>query len=197
MDCLSRLVRNSIHVALNHWQELEGEETNNLVLLPLWNSHNGALREVEAGAKRLAQVILGASHLAQSAIPALLDPKNQADRDAIQEWKVQLRLTLQTQAETVCGGLADCHGLTVHPPQGAMYAMVEIDTCRLDKMIRDDVDFTKLLLKEENVFILPGKAFGVDSFNHVYFFRVVFCSSDDLLQEAVSRIADFCARHAR
>ena len=157
-------------------------------------SHNGSLREVEAGAKRLAQVILGASHLPQSVVPALLDPSSQSDRDAIAKWKVELKSTLELQARAMCDGLVECHGLSVRFPQGAMYAMVGIDTSRLD--IQDDMDFTKLLLKEENVFVLPGQAFGVDSSQRPVF-RVVFCSSVDMLSEAAQRISNFCSRHAK
>lgn len=160
-----------------------------------YSSHSGALREVEAGAKRLAQVILGASHLAQSVVPALLDPSSQSGRDAIAEWKTELRSTLELQATTVCGGLTECHGLSVHLPQGGMYAMVEIDTEVFDSSIQDDMDFTKLLLKEENVFVLPGRAFGVDASQRPVF-RVVFCASVAMLVEAAMRICNFSARHA-
>lgn len=157
-------------------------------------SNTGALREVQAGAKRLAQVILGASHLAQSVVPALLDPSEE-DRDIIVEWKTQLKSTLALQAQTICNKLSKCHGLSVHFPKGAMYAMVELDTSSFDDEIEDDLDFTKLLLKEENVFVLPGRAFGVDSTQRPVF-RVVYCASVDLLLEAAQRICEFCARHA-
>lgn len=159
-------------------------------------SNNGALREVEAGAKRLAQVILGASHLAQSVVPALLDPSTQADRDVLAKWKTDLKSTLELQAKTVCDGLAECHGLMVHLSQGAMYAMVEIDVSSFGAEIENDMDFTKLLLEEENVFVLPGRAFGVDSADRPVF-RVVFCASADMLREAANRISNFCNRHAR
>jgi tyrosine aminotransferase len=150
---------------------------------------------VEAGAKRLAQVILGASHLAQSVVTALLNPASQSEQDSINEWKMGLRSTLELQARTLCDGLANSHGLTVHMPQGAMYAMVTLDTSRFGPSIQDDLDFTKLLLKEENVFVLPGRAFGVDSPSFTVF-RVVFCASVELLREAAERISDFCARHS-
>lgn len=150
---------------------------------------------MEAGAKRLAQVILGASHLAQSVVPALLSPSSQSEQDSIHEWKMGLQSTLELQARTVCDGLSKSHGLTVHMPQGAMYAMVTIDTSRFDQSIQDDLDFTKLLLKEENVFVLPGRAFGADSPSFTLF-RVVFGASVELLREAAERISDFCARHS-
>lgn len=140
-------------------------------------------------------MILGASHLSQSVITALLNPASRSEQDSINEWKMGLRSTLELQARTLCDGLANSHGLTVHMPQGAMYAMVTLDTSCFGPSIQDDLDFTKLLLKEENVFVLPGRAFGVDSPSFTVF-RVVFCASVELLQEAAERISDFCARHS-
>ena len=143
------------------------------------------MAEVEAGANRLAQVILGASHLAQAVIPTLLSPTT----PGMMEWKQNLRATLERQARFLCESLTHCHGLEVMPSQGAMYAIVKIDTTVLD--IQDDLDFTKKLLEEENVFVLPGSAFGVPNV-----FRVVFCSPERVLGTAAHRIADFCHRHA-
>lgn len=141
---------------------------------------------VEAGAKRLAQVILGASHLAQTAIPALLDTTD----PGLTAWKEELRETLAEQAEQLCDRLSACRGLEVVAPQGAMYAMVRILPNKLD--MKDDLEFSSLLLKEENVFVLPGSAFGMPQV-----FRVVFCSAKPLLEQAADRISEFCRRHTK
>jgi len=74
--------------------------------------------------------------------------------------------------------------------------MVELEISSFDNEIEDDLDFTKLLLKEENVFVLPGRAFGVDPSQRPVF-RVVFCASVDLLREAAQRICEFCAQHQK
>jgi len=158
--------------------------------IPSILSHSvyGSLKEVEAGAKRLAQVILGASHLAQTAVPVLLDTNNQS----ILEWKQNLRYTLEEQANFFCQALANVHeGLHVMEPGGAMYAMIRIDPSRFDESIQNDLDFSKLLLKEENVFMLPGTCFGVSNVC-----RVVFCAPSSILREAADRIEQFCQRHA-
>jgi aspartate/methionine/tyrosine aminotransferase len=144
----------------------------------------GSLSEVEAGAKRLAQIVLGASHLVQTAVPALLDSEN----TVIQEWKAQLRWTLEDQAKFLCSQLAQCRGLEVAKPSGAMYCLVGISA--RNSQIPSDVEFAALLLQEENVFVLPGTAFGVPGF-----FRVVFCSPKEILADAAKRIKSFCERH--
>jgi tyrosine aminotransferase len=143
----------------------------------------GSLQQVEAGAKRLAQVILGASHLAQSAVPALLQ-----ETPEILAWKADLRRTLEQQARFLSEQLASVPGLRLNEAAGAMYNMVYIDTEKLD--IDDDVEFSKALLEEENVFVLPGSCFGVGNM-----FRVVFCAPLPVLEEASLRIREFCQRH--
>ena len=148
-------------------------------------SIHGSLKEVEQGANRLAQVSHGASHLVQSVVPTLLSPAN----SEVIEWKNNLRHTLERQASTLCSGLADCIGLEIiNKPQGAMYAMVKIDTDILD--VVDDMDFASKLLEEQNVFILPGSACGVPNT-----FRVSFCSPDAMLKTATRRVFNFCNHH--
>ena len=145
----------------------------------------GSLREVELGANRLAQVILGASCLVQSVIPNLLI----ANSPNLIEWKQDLRMTLEHQASFLCDKLARCQALNVILPQGAMYAMVEID-CTLFSDIQNDIEFSSKLLKEENVFVLPGSAFGMTNV-----FRVVYCSPESFLDAAATRISNFVERH--
>mmetsp|Transcript_28669 Transcript_28669/g.69567 ORF Transcript_28669/g.69567 Transcript_28669/m.69567 type:complete len:541 (-) Transcript_28669:102-1724(-) len=147
----------------------------------------GSLREVEDGAKRLAQVVLGTSHLVQTTIPKVLNP---ADSETMDEWKESLRRTLEEQAVVLCRNLSCCHGLEVVPPRGAMYSMVFLDLTKLD--LQDDIDFSSRLLQEENVIVLPGTAFGCPNS-----FRVVFCSEKKVLEDAASRISNFCLRHAK
>lgn len=147
------------------------------------DSVHGSLQQVEAGAKRLAQVILGASHLVQTAIPALLDPSN----TEVQAWKVQLRSTLQKQMNYLCNRLAQTPGLQVFSPGGAMYAMVKIDTNVLD--LTNEMEFAAQLLQEENVFVLPGSCFGIPNV-----FRVVFCAPIPVLEQAADRIYQFCLK---
>ena len=166
-------------------------------------SNQGAIQEVKKGAQRLAQVVLGASHLAQVAIPAVLTPYNESDRRSTASWKQKLHSTIQKQACFLCGLLNKCYGLQVLYPQGAMYAMVRIQVEKFDDTIFDDVSFMKLLLEEENIVVLPGRAFGLnhtgDSGNTAaspcHVFRVVFCAPENVLRIASERISSFCVRH--
>lgn len=162
------------------------------------DNNSGSICEVKDGAKRLAQVVLGASHLAQMAIPAALAPTDPVNCQIIETWKTKLYSTIENQANFTCQYLDKCHGLTVIPPQGAMYAMVKINVEMFDGFIKDDVSFMKLLLEEENVMVLPGKAFGLksNSSSPCDAFRVVFCAPINILSVAFERIAAFCSHHA-
>ena len=165
--------------------------------------------------------MLGASHLAQIAIPALLltPPMAEEVNDAgdnedeggapckdigtveyrksyneLMEWKSSVRHTLYEQSKVLCTALqriGPC--LQVIEPQGAMYAMVRINLDYFDhSKIRNDIDFTKLLYQEENVVVLPGTCFDFPNS-----FRVVFCAPIHILDEAAHRIHQFCHRHMK
>lgn len=168
-------------------------------LLPGWrvgwavfyDSTNCALTPVLEGVQRLAQVILGASHLVQSIIPTLLTPATIERQTELQQFKSKLKKQLALQAKLLCKELSKCPGLNVYEPQGAMYTMIKIDLQHFDDAIGSDVDFTKKLLEEENVFVLPGQAFGLDGA-----VRVVYCADPETLQQASDRVLSFCQRHS-
>lgn len=159
---------------------------------------DGALDELKNGTKRLSQVILGASHLAQGVIPAVLKPSNHDNEKKIKEWKQNLCLTLEKHSNICFELVGKCHGLSYIQPNGAMYLMVKLDVDKFDDMIHNDVDFTKLLLEEENVFTLPGAPFFGNTLHDKsnYYFRIMLCAPPRLLQDAFLRIQEFCSRHA-
>jgi tyrosine aminotransferase len=146
----------------------------------------GSLRQVEQGAHRLAQTIHGVSCLTQAAIPTLLS----ASTPDLREWKENHRSALERQGMLLCSGLNDCYCLKVGPPQGSMYAIVQLHCQLLDDDIQNDMDFALKLVQEENIFVLPGSAFGAPGT-----FRVAFSASEKALEVASKRIADFCRRH--
>lgn len=156
-------------------------------------SSTRSLQQVKDGAKRLAQVVLGASHLVQKAVPAVLVPPTLTctDHTAVSEFRFQVQTIFAAQASLTFKKLQACPGLTVTAPQGAMYLMASINCSMFDDAIDDGLIFTKLLLKEENVFVLPGRAFGATT----DLFRVCFAAPAGMLEDACVRIHAFCERH--
>ncbi|CAE7846145.1 tat [Symbiodinium microadriaticum] len=86
---------------------------------------------------------------------------------------------------------AKCPEVTCIQPRGAMYVMVRVEFDRLHGFT-DDTDFSSKLLKEENVFVLPGQCFSMPSY-----FRLVTCAPPHILQQAIVRASDFCSRHRK
>ncbi|KAG7374646.1 tyrosine/nicotianamine aminotransferase [Nitzschia inconspicua] len=148
----------------------------------------GSLRQVEEGAHRLAQTLHGVSRLTQAAIPTLLS----ATTPGLADWKEKHRVALERQGMLLCSSLNDCFCLKVGPPQGSMYALASLFCERLDDSIQNDMEFALRLVQEENVFVLPGSTFGAPGT-----VRVAFSASEETLELASKRIADFCRRHAK
>lgn len=82
-------------------------------------------------------------------------------------------------------------GISMEMPEGAMYGMVKIDVEKF-KDIKDDLQFSQMLVKEESVHILPGSAFLMPNFC-----RIVTSVPEDRILEACERIAAFCKRHLK
>lgn len=80
-------------------------------------------------------------------------------------------------------------GLTCFEPKGAFYAFPSITSTGLA-----DFEFSKRLLIEEQVAVIPGSAFGPSGAGHV---RVCYANSYDHLEEAMTRIDRFVKRQMR
>lgn len=74
-------------------------------------------------------------------------------------------------------------GLDCHLPRGSFYAFPCVETAGLN-----EVDFCHRLLREQEVAVVPGTAFGVHGRNHV---RASFSTSYEKLVEASERIEHF------
>ena len=68
-------------------------------------------------------------------------------------------------------------------PRGSFYAFPSVKSSGLD-----EVDFCHRLLREQEVAVVPGTAFGVHGKNHV---RASFSTSYEKLVEATDRIENF------
>ncbi len=85
-------------------------------------------------------------------------------------------------------------GLECNKPNGAFYIfpscekLIGLRTQR-GKIINNSSDFSKYLLEEVGVAVVPGIAFGTENF-----FRISYATSDELLKEAGSRIYEACSR---
>eukprot|EP01114_Cavostelium_apophysatum_P022741 TRINITY_DN832_c0_g1_i1.p1 TRINITY_DN832_c0_g1~~TRINITY_DN832_c0_g1_i1.p1 ORF type:complete len:466 (+),score=78.69 TRINITY_DN832_c0_g1_i1:126-1400(+) len=144
----------------------------------------GVCKEVKTGLVKLSQLILGANTVAQSIIPEALNNTPQLYYD-------ELCKKLEANAKCLVQSFSNVRGLKVVSPKGAMYMMLGIDISEFSD-IKDDVEFSRLLLEEEVVLVLPGKIFRCDNF-----VRIVICPPVEKLEEAAKRIVSFVERHRK
>ncbi len=150
----------------------------------------GRLAELRVGIKNLTQIVLGANSLIQAAIPRVLCPEpGSEDEVSLKEFHARYMDILRSNAEVCKSAALECPELTVIEPLGAMYVMIGVDIDSLDG-VKDDADFAKQLLTEENLFLLPGQCFGMK--NYV---RLVTCPPVEVILEAFARLKLFCDRH--
>lgn len=149
------------------------------------NSQYGTLKEVHGGVKRLAQLILGSSHLIQAIIPRLLlstfatitninisslqsnkddndNTNHNSDYIKMKLWKNQYHNTMYQQMKCLCHEILLIPGLSIPTlPNSGMYTMVKIHINEYfnTNVIYNDISFTQLLYHEENILVLPGSCF--------------------------------------
>jgi aspartate aminotransferase len=75
-------------------------------------------------------------------------------------------------------------------PKGAFYVMVNISkilgTTIDGEVIKDSLDFSRVLLEKEKVAVIPGAAFGVDEY-----VRLSYATSMENIKEGLNRIENF------
>ncbi|MCJ8139169.1 pyridoxal phosphate-dependent aminotransferase [Falsirhodobacter halotolerans] len=101
----------------------------------------------------------------------------------------RLRTALGRRARLAHGIVAATPALSACLPQGGMFMMVDVSATGLDGEA-----FGWRLLKEENVAIMPGSAFGSRA-GHLI--RVALTVPDDVLGDALGRMAALASRLAR
>jgi aminotransferase len=97
-----------------------------------------------------------------------------------------MRAEYARRRELIVGGL-NALGLDCIEPQGAFYAFPAITSTGMD-----DEAFAERLLLEEQVAVIPGRAFGVSGKGFV---RMVYATAYEKIEVALERIERFVQRH--
>ncbi|WP_312531514.1 pyridoxal phosphate-dependent aminotransferase [Paracoccus sp. (in: a-proteobacteria)] len=121
-----------------------------------------------------------AAPMQAAALAALTGPQ-----DCIKEF----RAAFERRRNLVLAGIAQIDGLTLSAPEGAFYAyigcagLIGRRTAK-GEVLTDDVAVSNYLLAEGHVSSVPGSAYGLSPF-----FRISTATRDDILTEAIARIA--------
>jgi alanine-synthesizing transaminase len=97
---------------------------------------------------------------------------------------------LARQRELAWKLITDIPGVTCVKPKSALYLFPKLDPDMYP--IEDDQQFVADLLKEEKVLLVQGSGFNWGKPDH---FRVVFLPHEDVLKEAIGRLARFLERY--
>jgi len=120
--------------------------------------------------------------LVQFALPKIL---KEVPDSHFENMKVQLAASSQTAFSR----LSSIRGVTPIRSSAAMYMMVRINFEEFSD-ITDDVDFCKQLLNEQNCLTFPSKCFFEGGF-----FRMIICTTNEVINEFGDRLQEFCTAH--
>ena len=134
-----------------------------------------APKEICDAALKIHQyAMMSAPTASQFAAIEALKSGEEAKDEMVAEYRIRRNLFVK--------GLNDI-GLSCHLPQGAFYAFPSIESTGLS-----DEEFAERLLKEQQVAVVPGGAFGESGKGHV---RTCYAVDRPRLTEAVRRIGEF------
>ena len=100
-----------------------------------------------------------------------------------QDHVLQMREEYRAKRSLVLDALADCKAVNLIEPQGAFYVFVDVRPTGLTSE-----EFSRKLLEEEKVAVVPGEAFGAEGSGFV---RLSYAGNADDLKEAVARMRKF------
>lgn len=160
-------------------------------LVPGWRvgwilifDRDGIFKDVRDGLGRLTTLILGANTLVQNAMEEILSEP--------QDYIKGLNTVLEKHAMFAYERCSKIKGLSMVKPYGAMYGMIKIHIEMFKEEIKDDLEFSKLILKEESIQLLPGMCFNIRNF-----VRIVLVAPEEKLAEAFDRLESFCDRYRK
>ena len=119
-----------------------------------------------------------------AAVEALTGPKDELNKMIVEFEKRRNFMT-----ETI----DKIEALTYIRPSGAFYVMINIKNylgkSLNGQLIKDSMDFSRILLDEDKVAVIPGAAFGLDNY-----IRLSYATSKELIGEGLKRIEKFLTK---
>ncbi len=144
-------------------------------------TNSAVMPDVMSAIRKLADARLCAPMSPQHAIPAAMNlPKSYLDATMAR---------LRAQRDTTYQMLNQIDGISCNKPEGAFYAMAQVNLHNGE--LGTDEEFVLGLLREKGVLFVHGSGFGTDAKDG--FFRIVFLPDVETLKDVYARVADFTA----
>lgn len=145
----------------------------------------GPAELIKALVKMQGQVTSGACSISQAAAAAALTGD--------QSFIAAHNDIFQQRRNLVSERLNQIDGIRCHRPEGAFYLFPECSglmgkTTAGGRQLNTDLDFAEALIEEANVGVVQGSAYGLTPY-----FRISYATSTELLEQACTRIQEFCA----
>ncbi len=131
---------------------------------------------MKAMKKLQSQSTSNINSITQSAAITALD--GSADQDI-----ESMRVEFEKRRNIACELMNEIDGLSVSIPDGAFYLFVNIQG-----VTNDSMEFSKGLLEDVGVAVVPGVAFGLEGY-----FRLSFATDEATIRDGISRIKEYVA----
>ncbi|MDK0666453.1 pyridoxal phosphate-dependent aminotransferase [Clostridium perfringens] len=116
--------------------------------------------------------------IAQFAALEALNGDQETIKNMVKEFSLRRELMIEL--------ISEIEDLTFIEPKGAFYVMIDVFKVLKKANIKGSMEFANLLLKEENVVVIPGIAFGEDNF-----IRLSYATSKEEIIKGLKRIKEF------
>ena len=116
--------------------------------------------------------------IAQFAALEALNGDQETIKNMVKEFSLRRELMIEL--------ISEIEDLTFIEPKGAFYVMIDVSKIIKKANIKGSMEFANLLLKEENVVVIPGIAFGEDNF-----IRLSYATSKEEIIKGLKRIKEF------
>ena len=144
-----------------------------------------------------ADIVKAMSTVQSQSVSSVAAPSQAAAVMALtgpQDCVPRFREAFERRRNAVVAGVNAIPGLELDAPEGAFYAYIDCagiigKTTPAGRVLTSDTDVTEYLLHEGRVSAVAGTAYGLSPF-----FRISTATADDILTEAVRRIAEAVAK---
>ncbi|HAT4262746.1 TPA: pyridoxal phosphate-dependent aminotransferase [Clostridium perfringens] len=116
--------------------------------------------------------------IAQFAALEALNGDQETIKNMVKEFSLRREIMIEL--------ISEIEDLTFIEPKGAFYVMIDVSKVLKKANIKGSMEFANLLLKEENVVVIPGIAFGEDNF-----IRLSYATSKEEIIKGLKRIKEF------